>query len=258
MSQSAPLLAVTDLTVTYGGIRAVDRISFSLQEGELVALIGANGAGKSSTLRAIAGIVPIAEGDVRLAGESLRTVPAHEIPRRGLVLVPEGRRVFGELSVLDNLYLGGYTRSPEERAAGLERVFALFPRLKERVNQAAGTLSGGEQQMLAIGRALMANPRVLLLDEPSLGLAPVVVEQVFDLLRRLHAEGVSMLLVEQNARMALAVADRAYVLQTGRIVMSGAAAELAASDEVRARYLGAGRLSTVPRDAPAPEPEEAR
>ncbi|MDI3341010.1 MAG: ABC transporter ATP-binding protein [Sphaerobacter sp.] len=249
MSQAAPLLAVIDLTITYGGIRAVEQVSLTLQEGELVALIGANGAGKSSTLRAVAGLVPIAAGDVRLAGESLRGVPAHQIPRRGLVLVPEGRRVFGELSVLDNLYLGGYTRTPEEREAGLERVFALFPRLKERARQAAGTLSGGEQQMLAIGRALMANPRVLLLDEPSLGLAPVVVEQVFDLLRRLHAAGVSMLLVEQNARMALAVADRAYVLQTGRIVMAGPAAELAASDAVRARYLGAGRMPVPPGGA---------
>jgi branched-chain amino acid transport system ATP-binding protein len=233
-----PLLEVEGLTVQYGAIRAVGDVSFRVGEGELVALIGSNGAGKSSTLRAIAGLIPAAGGEVRLAGESLRQVPAHELPRRGLVLVPEGRRVFGEMSVLDNLYLGAYTRSSAEIAEGLERVHALFPILGERSRQAAGTLSGGEQQMLAIGRGLMARPKVLLLDEPSLGLAPAIVRELFDLLRRLHRDGVTILLVEQNARMALEVADRAYVLQTGRIVTSGPAAELANSDEVRRRYLG--------------------
>ncbi len=233
-----PLLDVEDLVVRYGPIVAAQGVSFHVDEGEIVTLIGTNGAGKSSVLRAIARLVPVAEGDVRLAGESLLHLPAHALPRRRLTLVPEGRRVFGELTVLDNLYLGAYSRRRAEVADQLERVYALFPVLRERLRQAAGTLSGGEQQMLALGRALMAHPRVLLLDEPSLGLAPAVVRQVFDLLRQLHAGGVTMLLVEQNARLALDVADRAYVLQTGRIVLGGRAADLAQSEDVRRRYLG--------------------
>lgn len=233
-----PLLEVDGLVVRYGPIAAVQGVSFHVDEGEVVALIGANGAGKSSTLRAIVRLVPAAEGEVRLEGRSLRATPTHQLPRRGLVLVPEGRRVFGELSVLDNLMLGAYSRSRAEIAASLRQVYALFPVLQERGSQRAGTLSGGEQQMLALGRALMARPRVLLLDEPSLGLAPAVVRQVFMLLRRLREAGVTLLLVEQNARMALELADRAYILQSGRIVMSGRADELARSDEVRRRYLG--------------------
>jgi len=237
------VLSVQDLEVTYGPVRAVNGVSFEVQPGELVALIGPNGAGKSSTLRAIARLVPSAGGDVRLFGESVRHAPAHVLPRRGLVLVPEGRRVFGELSVLDNLRLGAHTRPQREVAEQLERSFALFPILRERTHQAAGTLSGGEQQMLAIARAMMSKPSVLMLDEPSLGLAPVIVKQMFNLLRDLHAGGVSMLLVEQNARMALEVADRAYVLQTGRIVASGSAAALAADAAVQQHYLG---VATAP------------
>jgi branched-chain amino acid transport system ATP-binding protein len=233
-----PVLAVDNLHVAYGPVRAVNGLSFEVRPGELVALIGPNGAGKSSTLRAVARLVPIAEGEVRLFGNSIRTAPAHSLPRRGLVLVPEGRHVFGELSVLDNLRLGAHTRGQREARQQLERSFDLFPILRERLRQAAGTLSGGEQQMLAIARAMMSNPRVLLLDEPSLGLAPVVVKQVFDLLRQLHASGVSILLVEQNARMALEVADRAYVLQTGHLVASGPGPVLAADEAIRHHYLG--------------------
>ncbi|GBD15845.1 High-affinity branched-chain amino acid transport ATP-binding protein LivF [bacterium HR26] len=240
-----PVLAVTDLTVQYGGIRAVDGVSFHVAEGELVALIGANGAGKSSTLRAIAGLAPVAGGDIVLDGVSIRGVPTHELPRRGLALVPEGRRVFADLSVLDNLYLGAYSRPRHEIVESLRQVYELFPILRERSDQAAGTLSGGEQQMLAIGRALMSRPRILLLDEPSLGLAPVIVRQVLALLRQLRERGVTILLVEQNARLALEVADRGYVMHTGRIVMSGPARELAANPEVRERYFGTARARSA-------------
>jgi branched-chain amino acid transport system ATP-binding protein len=233
-----PVLEVEELQVAYGPVRAVNGISFHVRPGELVALIGPNGAGKSSTLRAIARLVPSAGGDIRLYGTSISQAAAHTLPGRGLVLVPEGRRVFGELSVVDNLRLGAHTRGRRDAAEQLDRSFALFPILRERARQAAGTLSGGEQQMLAIARAMMSSPRILLLDEPSLGLAPVVVRQVFDLLRELHARGVSILLVEQNARMALEVADRAYVLQTGRLVASGPGAVLAADEAIRHHYLG--------------------
>jgi branched-chain amino acid transport system ATP-binding protein len=233
-----PLLVVEDLVVRYGPITAVQGVSFHVSPGEIITLIGANGAGKSSILRAIARQVPTAAGDVRLDGLSLLPLPAYGLARRGLALVPEGRRVFGEMTVLDNLYLGAYSQPRGGVAEGLERVFGLFPVLRERRRQAAGTLSGGEQQMLALGRALMAQPRLLLLDEPSLGLAPAAVRQVFALLRQLHASGVTMLLVEQNARMALALADRAYVLQTGLIVDCGPAADLARNDDVRKRYMG--------------------
>ena len=247
VTERQPLLAVESLVVRYGPIVAAQDVSFYVGEGEIVTLIGANGAGKSSILRAIARQVPAASGDVRLDGKSLLRLAAHELPRRGLVLSPEGRRVFGEMSVLDNLYLGAYSRKRSEIAEQLDYVHTLFPVLGERRNQAAGTLSGGEQQMLALGRALMARPRLLLLDEPSLGLAPALVNQVFELLRQMHAAGVTMLLVEQNARMALEVAGRAYVLQTGRIVLEGPSAELAQSSEVRKRYLGVAEqpLSTA-------------
>lgn len=247
--ERTPVLSVAGLEVAYGAVQAVAGVSFDLHAGELVALIGPNGAGKSSALRAITGLVPMAGGDVRLYGSSIRQVAAHALPRRGLVLVPEGRHVFGELSVLDNLRLGGHTRSGRDMADGLERAFGLFPILRERRRQSAGTLSGGEQQMLAIARAMMSQPKVLLLDEPSLGLAPVIVKQVFDLLRRLHASGVSILLVEQNARMALEVADRAYVLQTGHMVASGPAAVLAADDAIRRHYLD---VATAPPVAAPP------
>ena len=237
------VLAVEELEVAYGPVRAVNGISFEVRSGELVALIGPNGAGKSSTLRAIARLVPITGGDVCLFGSSIRDAAAHTLPRRGLVLVPEGRRVFGELSVLDNLRLGAHTRGRRETAEQLDRAFSLFPILRERSRQPAGTLSGGEQQMLAIARAMMSQPRILLLDEPSLGLAPVVVKQVFELLKELHAGGVSILLVEQNARMALEVADRAYVLQAGRLVASGPAAQLAADETIRHHYLGVATVT---------------
>ncbi|MCM8747996.1 ABC transporter ATP-binding protein [Thermomicrobiaceae bacterium CFH 74404] len=246
-----PVLAITELTVQYGGIRAVDGASFQVAEGELVAIIGANGAGKSSTLRAIAGLAPVAGGDILLDGVSIRGVPAHELPRRGLALIPEGRRVFADLSVLDNLYLGGYSRPREEIAGDLRQVYELFPILRERSHQAAGTLSGGEQQMLAIARALMSRPRILLLDEPSLGLAPVIVQQVFSLLRHLRERGVTILLVEQNARLALEAAERGYIMHTGRIVLSGPARELAKNPEVRERYFGTARGSkSNPERAP--------
>ncbi|MDQ3810766.1 MAG: ABC transporter ATP-binding protein [Chloroflexota bacterium] len=239
----APALSVQNLHVAYGPVRAVSGISFEVAPGELVALIGPNGAGKSSTLRAIARLVAAAAGEILLFGTSIRAVAAHVLPRRGLVLVPEGRRVFGELSVLDNLRLGAHTRSGREMAEELDRAFDLFPILRERRQQAAGTLSGGEQQMLAVARAMMSRPKVLLLDEPSLGLAPAVVKQVFELLKALHASGVSILLVEQNARMALEVADRGYVLQTGSIVASGSARTLLADDAVRTHYLGVATAS---------------
>ena len=242
----APVLSVQNLHVAYGPVRAVSGISFDVQPGELVALIGPNGAGKSSTLRAIARLVPAADGEILLFGASIRGLAAHVLPRRGLVLVPEGRRVFGELSVLDNLRLGAHTRSGREMAEELDRAFDLFPILRERRQQAAGTLSGGEQQMLAVARAMMSRPKVLLLDEPSLGLAPAVVKQVFELLKTLHASGVSILLVEQNARMALDVADRGYVLQTGAIVAGGSASALLADDTVRTHYLGVATASAQP------------
>ena len=252
------VLAVTNLTVQYGGIRAVDGVSFHVAPGELVALIGANGAGKSSTLRAIAGLAPVVGGDILLDGVSLRGVPTHELARRGLALVPEGRRVCTELSVLDNLYLGAYSRPRHEIAESLRDVYELFPLLRERSDQAAGTLSGGEQQMLAIGRALMSRPRILLLDEPSLGLAPVIVRQVLALLRQLRERGVTILLVEQNARLALEVADRGYVMHTGRIVMSGPARELAVNPEVRERYFDTARArSASPGRAREPSMEES-
>lgn len=247
------VLAVIDLTVQYGGIRAVDAVSFHVAQGELVALIGANGAGKSSTLRAIAGLAPVVGGDIVLDGVSIRGVPPHELPRRGLSLVPEGRRVFADLSVLDNLYLGAYSRPRHEIVESLREVYELFPILRERSDQAAGTLSGGEQQMLALGRALMSSPRILLLDEPSLGLAPVIVRQVFTLLRGLRERGMTILLVEQNAHLALEVADRGYVMHTGRIVMSGPARELATNPEVHERYFGTARARSA-RPARAREP----
>ena len=210
-----------------------------VRDGEVVTLIGANGAGKSTTLNTISGLHRPHAGRVRLDGEDLVAVPPHEIVRRGVVQVPEGRRIFGRLTVLENLEMGAYTQSDHTAIrGGVERTFALFPRLRERAGQVAGTLSGGEQQMLAIGRALMARPRILLLDEPSMGLAPILVEQIFDAVRDINRQGTTILLVEQNAYMALGVAARGYVLQTGAIVLAGASAELAANPEVKRAYLG--------------------
>jgi branched-chain amino acid transport system ATP-binding protein len=232
-------LEVSDLKVGYGGIAAVKGISLSVARGEIVTLIGANGAGKTSTLKAIVGLVPPQSGVIRLFGESLRGVPTHRIAARGVALVPEGRAVFGNLSVLENLELGAFLkREPTELKSRLDRVLKLFPRLSERIVQEAGTLSGGEQQMLAIGRALMSDPKLLLLDEPSLGLAPKLVEQIFEAIVEIAKTGLTILLVEQNTRLALETASRAYVLVTGELALSGACAELREDPRIKGAYLG--------------------
>jgi len=235
------LLEVRNLHVSYGQIAALHGVELEVNEREIVTLIGANGAGKTTTLNAISGLLRPDRGLVMLEGIDLSTLPPHQIVSRGVVQVPEGRHVFARLTVLENLEMGGFTvRGKAEIPRRIEQVFELFPRLRERRDQLAGTLSGGEQQMLAMGRGLMAGPKVLLLDEPSMGLAPVLVDTIFDTVRRLHSQGTTILLVEQNARMALQVADRGYVLQTGRVVLSGTAAELQAHDAVREAYLGVG------------------
>ena len=232
------MLKVEDLHVYYGSIHAIKGVSFEVNEREIVTLIGANGAGKSTTLNTIAGLMKPRSGQITFDGKNLASVPASRIVSLGMALCPEGRRVFQQMSVRENLEMGGYTRQPSEIGPSLENVFERFPRLKERQKQIAGTLSGGEQQMLAMGRALMSKPKLLMLDEPSMGLAPLLVEQIFDIIGELNRAGTTILLVEQNAQMALSVADRAYVLETGRISLSGTGAELAASDEVRKAYLG--------------------
>ncbi|HYB40594.1 MAG TPA: ABC transporter ATP-binding protein [Candidatus Methylomirabilis sp.] len=232
------MLEVRDLHVYYGKIHALKGISFAVTQGEIVTLLGNNGAGKSTTLKTLSGLLAPRQGHVLLDGGSLADTPPHDVVKRGITHVPEGRRIFNRLSVQENLAMGAYTRSDREVAADMDRVFAIFPRLKERRAQVAGTLSGGEQQMLAIGRALMAKPRLLLLDEPSMGLAPVLVEQIFETIRTINAQGVTVLLVEQNAAMALSIAGRGYVLETGRIALEGRAAELAVNPEVRRAYLG--------------------
>ncbi|NLY89909.1 MAG: ABC transporter ATP-binding protein [Firmicutes bacterium] len=232
------MLTVENLHVYYGAIHAIQGISFSVRKGEIVTLIGANGAGKSTILKTISGLLQPREGKVFLEGEEISALAPHQIVARGISQVPEGRRVFPELSVLENLVLGAYQRKGKEHLNELERVFELFPRLKERKNQPAGTLSGGEQQMLAIGRGLMARPRLLLLDEPSMGLAPLLVKEIFAIIREINAAGTTILLVEQNAHMALSIAQSGYVLETGEIVLSGSAAELVRNEEVRKAYLG--------------------
>jgi branched-chain amino acid transport system ATP-binding protein len=232
------ILEVRDLSVSYGAINALKGVSLSLSEGEIVTLIGANGAGKTTTLRAIMGLVPASGGEVLYCGEPTRSMPTHRLVRKGLVLVPEGRIVFANLSVQENLEMGAYARRDAGVAADYEKVFTLFPRLKERLKQTAGTLSGGEQQMLAIGRALMSKPRVLLLDEPSLGLAPIVVHAIFEAIVEIHRAGVPVLLVEQNANAALRHSKRAYVLETGRVALEGTSAEVAANPKVKEAYLG--------------------
>ncbi len=235
------MLAVQNLVINYGAIQAVKGISFDVAERELVALIGSNGAGKSTTLRTISGIVRPASGSLTYDGKDLSSMPTHQIVSSGIVQSPEGRQIFGSLTVRENLLLGATSQSDRSTFDDdLERVFGLFPLLQERIGQRAGTLSGGEQQMLAIGRALMARPRLLLLDEPSLGLAPIVVNRIFAVIRQLKEQGVTILLVEQNARKALAVADRAYVLETGLITLSGPARELARNPAVEQAYLGGG------------------
>jgi branched-chain amino acid transport system ATP-binding protein len=233
------LLDVRDLDVHYGGIHALKGVSFSVDEGQIVTLIGANGAGKSTTLRAISGLVRPSRGQITFAGESVTGLPPHAIVQRGLAHVPEGRGIFANLTVEENLQLGAYRRrDPGEVARDLARALELFPRIRERMHQNAGTLSGGEQQMLAIARALLARPRLLLLDEPSLGLAPQMVQLIFKILRTIVAEGTTILLVEQNAHMALGVAATAHVLEVGALVTSGPAAELARDDKIRKAYLG--------------------
>jgi branched-chain amino acid transport system ATP-binding protein len=239
---SEPILEVRAVDVWYGHVHALKGASLTLGAGEVVALIGGNGAGKSTMLRAISGLIRPAQGEIQLRGKPLAGAPAHEVVGRGLSHAPEGRKVFTALSVEENLAMGAWVLGRDRlRIDGQrERVFSLFPRLQERRRQLAGTLSGGEQQMLAIGRALMADPQVLLLDEPSLGLAPILVEKIFATIREIHRAGVSILLVEQNARAALALADRAYVLETGRVALSGAASELLIDERVRKAYLGEG------------------
>ena len=232
------ILKVEDINVYYGSIHAIKGISFEVDEGEVVTLIGANGAGKSTTLNTISGLLRSKTGSIEFMGQSLAKVPSHKIVERGLALVPEGRRIFLQMTVQENLEMGAFTQKGGETQQDLEKIYALFPRLKERLKQMAGTLSGGEQQMLAMGRALMSRPKLLMLDEPSMGLAPLLVEQIFDIIKELHRAGTTILLVEQNAQMALSVADRGYVLETGKIVTTGTGAELLASPAIKKAYLG--------------------
>ena len=233
------MLKVEDINVYYGAIHAIKGISLEVNDGEIVALIGSNGAGKSTTLRTISGLMKPKTGRIMYDGEDITGVPAHKIVGKGLCQVPEGRHVFANLTVLENLELGAYLRTDKEGIAkDMEMVFEKFPRLLERKNQLSGTLSGGEQQMLAMARALMSRPKLLLLDEPSMGLAPLLIKEIFNIIKEINASGTTVLLVEQNANMALSIADKAYVLETGRITLSGTAAELASSEEVRKAYLG--------------------
>ena len=233
-----PILKVDNINVYYGSIHAIKGISFEVHEGEIVTLIGANGAGKSTTLNTISGLLRSKTGSVSFMGEDLGRVPPHKIVARGLAMVPEGRRIFLQMTVQENLDMGAYSRSGGDIEADMERVFEQFPRLKERRRQIGGTLSGGEQQMLAMGRALMSNPKLMMLDEPSMGLAPILVEQIFDIIQGLHKSGTTILLVEQNAQAALSVADRGYVLETGKIVTSGTGKDLLESPEIKKAYLG--------------------
>ncbi len=232
------MLKVQDLHVYYGSIHAIKGVSFEVNQGEIVTLIGANGAGKSSTLNTVSGLLKPRSGSVEFEGNSIVGVPAHKIVSKGMALCPEGRRVFLQMTVQENLEMGGYTRPASEIAGSIDDVYKRFPRLKERYKQTAGTLSGGEQQMLAMGRALMSKPRLLMLDEPSMGLAPILVDQIFAIIQELHAAGTTILLVEQNAQVALSIADRAYVLETGSISMSGNAKELLSDPRVQKAYLG--------------------
>lgn len=233
------LLEVKDLQVYYGVIRALKGISFHVDQGEIVSLIGANGAGKTTTMQSIMRLIPIKSGSVVYDGNEINKIPGHKLVGMGMSQVPEGRRVFQELTVYENLLLGAYTQKDKKKIKeDIDEICTRFPRLGERKSQIAGTLSGGEQQMLAMGRALMSRPKLLMLDEPSMGLAPILVEQIFDIIKLLHKEGTTILLVEQNAQMALSVADRAYVLETGKITLSGTGEELIRSDEIRRAYLG--------------------
>ncbi len=233
------MLQVKNLCVSYGAIKALKGISFDVEKGEIISLIGSNGAGKTTTLHSVSNIIRKQSGSVFFEGEDISDMSADKIVARNLIQVPEGRRVFANLTVRENLELGAYLRKDKaEIARDMEKVFSLFPRLKERVRQAAGTLSGGEQQMLAMGRAIMSKPRLLLLDEPSMGLAPILVDEIFEIIKRINADGTTILLVEQNAYKALSIADRAYVLETGEIKKSGLASDLIKDESVKAAYLG--------------------
>lgn len=233
------MLKVSDLNVYYGVIQAIKGISFHVEEGEVIALIGANGAGKTTTLQTITGMLNAQAGSIQFEGTELTKIPGHKIVSMGMAHVPEGRRVFAQLSVLENLKLGAYTRKDKtEIEESLKRVYKSFPRLEERKNQLAGTLSGGEQQMLAMGRALMSKPRIVLMDEPSMGLSPIFVEEIFNIIKEISAEGTTVLLVEQNAKKALSIADRAYVLETGKIVLEGDAKDLLNDESIKKAYLG--------------------
>ncbi len=233
------LLKIENLSVFYGVIEAIKNISFEVNEGEIIALIGANGAGKTTILHTISGLVPAKSGSITFDGKEITKLPAHKIVKMGIAQVPEGRRIFAQLSVYENLKLGAFTRNnPAESAETLEMVYSRFPRLKERRNQIAGTLSGGEQQMLAMGRALMSKPRIMLLDEPSMGLSPILVSEIFDIIKSINQSGTTVLLVEQNAKKALSIANHAYVLETGKIVLGGKASDLINDEGVRKAYLG--------------------
>jgi branched-chain amino acid transport system ATP-binding protein len=239
MGDKKTLLRVTDLRVSYGGIQAVKGVSFEVMEGELVSLIGANGAGKTTTLKAVTGTLPAAGGEIEFMGRAIRGQGPWELVTQGLVMVPEGRGVFSRMTITENLQMGAFVRNDKPAIdADIERVFGIFPRLKERRNQLAGTMSGGEQQMLALGRALMARPKVLLMDEPSMGLSPIMVDKIFEVVNDIHQQGTTVLLVEQNASRALQLASRGYVMDSGEVTMQGPAAELLADPKVRAAYLG--------------------
>ncbi len=233
------LLEINDLHVNYGMISALKGISFEVNEGEVIALIGANGAGKTTTLHAVTGLIPAKSGSIKLGGKELTKMPAHKIVQMGMAHVPEGRRIFQQLSVLDNLKLGAYTRKDKSNIdKDMKMVYERFPRLAERKSQIAGTLSGGEQQMLAMGRALMSNPKIIVMDEPSMGLSPILVSEIFDIITSIRKDGTTVLLVEQNAKKALSIADRAYVLETGKIVLSGKASDLINDESIKKAYLG--------------------
>ena len=238
MNNNDILLEVSGLKVAYGGIQAVKGASFQVRQGELVCLIGANGAGKTTTLKAITGTQPVADGDIHFMGQSVNGQGAWDLVKQGLVMVPEGRGVFSRMTIVENLQMGAYVREDDEVQADIAKVFAIFPRLKERALQLAGTMSGGEQQMLAMGRGLMARPKVLLLDEPSMGLSPIMVDKIFEVVADIHARGTTILLVEQNASRALGLADRGYVMESGEVTMSGDAKALLDDPKVRAAYLG--------------------
>jgi branched-chain amino acid transport system ATP-binding protein len=237
-AMNLPLLKVSGLQVAYGGIQAVKGVSFEVQQGELVSLIGANGAGKTTTLKAITGLQPVAAGDIEFMGASIKGQGPWDLVRQGLVMVPEGRGTFARMTIHENLLMGAYIRDDKDIDADIDKVFAIFPRLKERRSQLAGTMSGGEQQMLAMGRALMARPKLLLLDEPSMGLSPIMVDKIFEVVGDIHRQGVTVLLVEQNASRALQLASRGYVMESGEVTMSGDANVLLNDPKVRAAYLG--------------------